>query len=186
MPRGKKDTAKKQTKRGPTSGTTWTTCPAKLVTYLASISERALTDWVRKGLVKKTGHGKYNIKSVLKAALERDVFQGGTSLNEVTTDEIQQNKALLEKARADLAETEVAIEKRKLVEVEDLKGFLANQMVMFKKDLMSLPRTIPGACYGLTEKEIEEDLSSRISKYCEERFDNTELSSFIKFLDHAK
>lgn len=183
MPRKKSSTDETPKKRGRIS---WKTCSTSLIAHMAGISERAVRDWVKKGTVKRTGRGKYDIKSAFQAALKRDVFQGGTSLSEVTTEEIQQNKALLEKARADMAETEVAIEKRKLIDSEDIKGFMANQMVLFRKDLMALSRVIPGSCYGMTEKEIEDHLATRISAFCEERFDNTELSSFIKFLNDSK
>lgn len=131
-------------------------------------------------------HGKYNLRSSLQTALERDVFQGGTSNNEVTTEEIQQNKALLEKARADLAETEVGIEKRKLVDLGDVKGYVNNQMVLFKKDLMALSRIIPGVCYGMNKKEAEAELKQRLTKIFEERFDMLEISSFLKYLDQSK
>ena len=157
-----------------------------MVAYMIGISERMVQDWAKSGKLTKKGHGKYNLKDAFERGLQRDVFQGGTSNNEVSDEEIKANKALLEKARADLAETEVGIEKRRLVDRKELGGYITDQLIKFKKELLSLSRVIPGVCYGMDKKEIEAELEIRLQKIYNERFDSAELAAFLSFLDDYK
>jgi len=153
---------------------------------MASITERAAQSWGKEGKIKKIGHGKYNIKDAFEFVLQRDVFQGGTSNNEVSDEEMRANKALLEKAKADLAETEVGIEKQRLIDRKEIGGYLADQMIKFKKELLSLSRVIPGVCYGMDENEIADEIERRVQKIYNERFDQSELSSFLQYLEDSK
>jgi hypothetical protein len=150
------------------------------------VSDNSIRQWARNKKIERVSHGSYDLKQAFEFGLKRDVFEDSTSMNELTEEEVQANKALLEKSRADLAETEVAIEKRNLIDSRELGGYLVNEMVIFKRELLSLSRTLPSSCYGLTKEEIVDQLEERLQRVYDERMDASEIDAFLDATEEVK
>jgi hypothetical protein len=153
---------------------------------MLSVSERAVREWVTAGKIKRVGRGAIRLKEAFEFGLQRDVFEGGTSLNELSEEEVQANKSMLEKARADLAETEVGVEKRYLVNRRELGGYMVNEFTLIKRELLALSRTIPSSCYGMNRDEIVDKLQRDLQKVYDERLEASEIGVFIEATEDSK
>lgn len=139
------------------------------------------------GKLVRAARGQVKLKEAFQFVVQRELAGGtDTANNEMTDEEVQANKALFEKARADLAETEVAIENMSLIPRRELGGFMVDQMVKFKRELLALSRVLPSACYGMTEAEITAELTSRLHKVYEERLEESEIDALIELLVSLK
>jgi len=146
---------------------------------MAGIADRSAYQAISQGKITKIGRGTLNLKDIFEFVLKREALGTETSLNEITDEEVQTNKAMLEKARADLAETEVDIEKLKLVSRKEIGGYLVNQMTILKRELLSLSRTIPSSCYGMLPEEVEAKLQTDLQKVYDSLLDATDITVFM-------
>lgn len=171
-----KDSMKKPKRGRPTKPTG----SIHLLAHMANFSERAAYSAISEGKLKKVGRGAIRIKDMFEFVLNREMLGTETSLNALTDEEVQANKAALERARADLAETEVGIEKMYLINNRELSGYMVNEMAIFKRELLSLSRTIPSTCYGMDEEEVIAELQRRLQKMCNERLKSSEIDAFVE------
>ena len=126
----------------------------------------------------KGGRGVYDGKSVLEFALKKDVTGTMGNANVLDDDEGMFAKTLYEKAKADLAEVEIGVERQSLVPVTEIDGYIINILAIFKRELLTLSRVMPSYLYGLDEQEIVEKLESHLQKVYDEVIDRTDLNSF--------
>jgi len=178
-----KDSTKKQPAKRKSSVPT---CGIPLFAYMANMSDRAAYQAVADRKVKKVGRGALKLKDVFEYVMKREALGTETSNNEITDEEVQANKAMLEKARADLAETEVSIEKMKLVSRREIGGYMVNEQAIFKRELLSLSRTIPSTCYGMDKSEIVDELQRVLQKVYDERLEASEINAFVEAQSDSK
>lgn len=171
----KKDSTTKPKKKGPPTGS------VPLLAHMAGIADRSAFQLVADGKLKKVGRGAIKLKDIFEYVLKREMLGGNdNSNNEISDEEVQANKAMLEKARADLAETEVDIEKCNLVSRRELGGYVVNEMTIFKRELLGLSRTIPSTCYGMSRDEIVDELQRRLQRVYDERLEASEIDAFVE------
>lgn len=153
---------------------------------MCDVSERSFRDWVTAGKVKKVGRGAIDMKSAFEFNLHREVFDGGSNNSDISDEEVQMNKALLEKAKADLAELEVGIEKRAFVNRRELGGYMVNEMVLFKRELLALSRIIPSGCYGMSTEEVADFVERKLQIELDKRLLASEIGPFLEATEDSK
>ena len=156
--------------------------PIRELAYMFAMAHQTIRDWGKKGAINKTGHGKYEAKSVFDYMLKRDCAGdlGGNSGSKISDEDILISKALYEKAKADVAECEVAIEKGNLVLDKDISSYTINLLTIFKREMLALPRVLPISLYGLDKDEMVEYLKDNVQRVYDDVLDSTEYSAFIK------
>jgi len=157
--------------------------PVTTLQYMFSKAQTVFRDWAAAGHIIKEGRGAYDGKSVLEYALKKDVSGNMGNANTLDDDEGMLAKALYEKAKADLAEIEIAIERQELVPGTEIDGYIVNILAIFKRELLALSRVMPTYLYGLEEDEIVEKLQSHLQKVYDDVIDRTDITSFKLYLE---
>ena len=148
--------------------------------YMFSIAHQTIRRWGKEGSIKKEGHGKYSVKSVFDYVLKRDCAGdlGNNSSTGITDEEMLMSKALYEKAKADVAECEVKIEKGQLILKKDIESYTINALTIFKREMLALSRTIPISIYGMNHEETVEYLQGSLQRIYDDIISTTEYSAF--------
>ena len=148
--------------------------------YMFSMAHQTIRDWGKKGVIVKMAHGKYSGKSVFEYMLKRDCAGdlGNNSSGGISEDEMMVSKALYEKAKADVAECEVDIEKGNLILIKDITGYAINLLTIFKREMMALSRVLPISIYGMDKEETIEYLEKSLQKVYDDVMNSTEYLAF--------
>ena len=148
--------------------------------YMLQINDRTIRKWCTAGHLRTALNKMYIAKEVFDTALEKDVSASDKDRSKPTAADIQVARARYERAKAKCAECEVGIEKQELLLEEDVVSHLVHLFIVVKRELMTMPRVLPNALYGMNEKEVEELVQSRLSKIYDMILDETEIKFLLK------
>lgn len=137
------------------------------------------------GRITRTQYGEYNLKDAFEYFLHRQMegIVSNNQIGKVDDDVVKASKRRLEKAKADLAELEVQVEKLEKLDISSVKAFLGSEVATFKRELLGLPRGLPSDCYGLDEDEIRVKLREILTHALSESSDRFNYKSLIEYLE---
>lgn len=101
----------------------------------------------------------------------------------LSPEEEEDARKRLAKAKADLAELEVEIEKRSKMDLSLVQAFIGSEVATFKRELLGLPRGLPNEIYGLDQEAIRTRLRGIFDNMLNESDERFNYSALIEFMD---
>jgi|AACY02.16.fsa_nt_gi hypothetical protein len=157
-----------------------------LIGALGNLNERTIRKKALNGELLKTSSGEYNLKHAFNHFLEKELkgVVSNSKLNEgaIDTDD-DEIRLRHDKAKADLAELEVDIERRVKMDLSTVQAFIGSEVATFKRELLGLPRGLPNELYGLDEEAIQQRLREIFDQMLLESDERFNYSALMEYLD---